>query len=212
MASAEIGKGASQSAANAQTQASQSSIAEQQREYDQTRSDQAPWRTAGQGALNNLTAASKGNLSSFHTSPNYAWTLSQGQKGIQQTAAAQGGLYSGNALKALTDYNQNQASGQYNNWWNQQAGLAGVGQSATNTTDALGQQSANNISNSLTQQGDARASGIIGGANSFNNSLNSGIQNGLGAWNAYNNYSNAQNNYLNTPIYTGYAQKYPVPG
>lgn len=203
--SASDGKSAASDAANAESQASAASIAEQRREYDQTRSDQAIYRDVGGRALNRLNNVSDGNLSSFKTSPNYAWTLSQGQKGIQQSAAAQGGLYSGNALKALTDYNQQQAAGQYNNWWNQNAGLAGVGQSATNAVDQFGQQTANNISNSLQQQGDSRASGIIGGANSLAGGINSGIQNGLGIWNAYNNYQQQGTNYLNTPIDTSYA-------
>ena len=174
-----VSSNASKSAANAQQQAAQQSTDAQLQMYNQTRQDQAPWRAAGEGALNRLNAFSTGDRSSFYTSPNYDFTRSEGQRGIQQTAAARGGLRSGNALKALSEYNQNLASGQVNNWWGQQAGLAGVGQSATNATDQFGQASANNISNNLMQSGDARASGIMGSANSWSNSLNSGLNNYL---------------------------------
>ena len=51
-----IGSSASKKASNAQTAADQAAIAEQRRQYDQTRADFAPYRSVGTGALDQLAA------------------------------------------------------------------------------------------------------------------------------------------------------------
>jgi hypothetical protein len=109
------------------------------------------------------TAATSGtpDYSAFTTSPGYQFRLGEGQKAGQNQMAARGGAYSGNALKALAEYNQNMASNEYGNWWNQIAGLAGVGQSSANTLAGVGQNTAAQIGNNLNAGADARASGII---------------------------------------------------
>jgi hypothetical protein len=122
------------------------------------------------------TAASGGGMagpdySSFYQSPDYNFRRTEGTRGIEQSAAARGGAFSGNALKALNQYNSNLAAGEFGNWWNRQAGLAGIGQNATNTLANAGQASATNIGNAMIGQGDARASGIVGGANAWGNLL-----------------------------------------
>lgn len=170
-----IGSKAAGKAADAQTSASNASIAEQQREYDQSRTDLAPWRTAGANALTRLQTP----ISNFQASPDYAFRQQQGMQGIEKSASARGGAFSGNALKALAAYNSNLASGEFSNWWNRQAGLAGVGQSATNATTQAGLYTSGNISNNLLQQGDARASGIVNQSNIWGNALN-GLAQGAG--------------------------------
>lgn len=162
---------ASSKAAAATTQATDATIAEQRRQYDQTRTDQMPWMDAGKGALNRL----QDPTANFTASPGYQFRLSEGQRGVQQSAAARGGAYSGNAMKALNDYNQGMASSEYGNWWNQQAGLAGVGQSSANAVGQFGANASSNIGNALMAGGDARASGIMGSANSLTGALNSGL-------------------------------------
>jgi hypothetical protein len=62
---------------------------------------------------------------------------------VTNSYGAAGGAFSGNALKALADYNQQLASGEFGQWWNQQAGLAGIGQTATNASSQIGQNNAN---------------------------------------------------------------------
>jgi len=157
------------SAANAQQRAADAATAEQARQYDQTRADFAPWRQAGQTALTALADPNK----NFMASPDYAFTKAQGMRGIESSAAARGGAFSGNALRALDQFNSDLASTQFGNWWNRQAGLAGIGQQATGSTAAAGQNAANNISNNMLAAGDARASGIIGSANAWRGALNS---------------------------------------
>ena len=121
----------------------------------------------------------------FSASPDYGFRRSEGMRGIEQTNAARGTGQSGNALKALADFNSNLASSEYGNWWNRQAGLAGVGQAATTQTGQFGAQAAGNVGNALMQGGDARASGIMGGANSWAGGINSGINNYLLARGGY---------------------------
>ena len=166
--SALLGASASKKAAKTQANAADAAAAESARQYDTTRADLAPWMQAGQNALGKLQDPN----ASFMASPNYAFTKQQGMEGIQNQFAARGGAQSGNALKALADFNSNLASGQFNNWWNQQAGLAGVGQAATNASGAFGANAANVQGNALMNAGDARASGILGSTSSLINGAN----------------------------------------
>jgi len=175
---------ASRSAANAQQRAADAATAEQARQYDQTRQDQMPWMDAGRNALARLQ-----DPNAFTASPGYGFRLQQGQQAVNANAGARGGLFSGNALRALTDYNQNSASAEYGNWWNQQSGLAGLGQNSANAVGAAGANAANNTSNILIGAGDARASGIQGQSNALTGTLT-----GLSALvpGAYNNYLNSR--------------------
>jgi hypothetical protein len=115
------------------------------------------------------TAAPGPDYSSFFKSPDYTFRQQQGMQGIQNSFAARGGAASGNALKALTEFNSNLAAGEFGNYFNRQAGLAGVGQTATNTGAAYGAGAAGNIGNALQSSGDARASGILGTYGAINN-------------------------------------------
>jgi hypothetical protein len=66
-----------------------------------------------------------------------------------------------------------------------QAGLAGVGQASANALGQFGQQAANNIGQLQMAGGEARASGIMGQANSISGALNSGLNNYMlqrGGW------------------------------
>lgn len=147
------------------------SIAEQRRQYDTTRADLAPYRETGYNALGRLNSAATGDMSSFQVSPDYNFVRSEGNRDIGNSFAAKGGAASGNALRALSQYNANLASGEFGNWWNRQAGLAGVGQNAVNTGGIVGQNSvnaitgintnaANMIGTNTMSAANARASGI----------------------------------------------------
>jgi len=160
---ASASKSAANTAADAQSAATQATIAEQARQYDQTREDLAPWRQTGQNALMNIANLSGSNgveamtqaQNAFQFSPGYQFRLQQGQQAIENSAAARGALLSGSALKAIGDYGQNVASDEYGNYYNRLATLAGVGQTATNSTAAAGQSAANAIGSAYTAQGNA---------------------------------------------------------
>lgn len=60
----------------------------------------------------------------FLQSPDYKFRQQEGLNAVQGSAAAQGGLYSGNTLRDITDYASNLAAGEYSNWFGRQQGLA----------------------------------------------------------------------------------------
>lgn len=193
--SAVLGAGSSiiagNKAAKAQKNAADQQVAEARRQYDQDRSDLAPWRTTGgaaiaklgslyglDGSTPNNTGTGAGAYGGFFESPDYQFRLDEGKKAIERSASARGLLGSGAALEAGNDYAQNTASAEYGNWYNRLAGLAGAGQAATNTGVAAGQQSSSNIINAYGAAGNARASAYA----NTGSSINSGINNVLSAY------------------------------
>lgn len=112
-----------------------------------------------------------GDLSSFFQSPGYQFRRDEGTRGIERGAAARGGAFSGNALKALAEFNSGLASQEFGNYFNQLASVAGIGQTSTNQTAAYGAQAANQQGRNAMYAGDARASGIIGQSNAYGNTL-----------------------------------------
>ena len=116
-------------------------------------------------------------MAGFFASPDYNFRRDEGLRGIEQSAAARGGAMSGNALRGLTNYSSNLAAGEYGDYWNRLAAMSGTGQTATNNTAVLGANFANNAGQNAMAAGDARASGIMGGANSWSNAINSGLNN-----------------------------------
>lgn len=197
-AAAVVGAGASISAGNkaakAQTHAADASIAEQQRESDQTRADYAPWRTAGASALGALTTAyglnptsgstnpgavgteqgqpASGAYGGFFASPGYAFRRDQGLQAVDRGAAASGRLKSGATIKAEQRYGDGLAASEYDAYTSRLAQLAGLGQSATAGTAAAGSTAAGNISNALISSGNARASSYTNAASAVNSGLN----------------------------------------
>jgi hypothetical protein len=85
----------------------------------------APYITPGTTALNTLSTNpyftnqfTSNDLNSY-LAPGYGFRLGQGQTATNQAVNASGGAMSGNASKALQDYTQNFASGEYANAFNQ---------------------------------------------------------------------------------------------
>lgn len=169
-------------ASKAQKNAANAQIAEQRRQYDQTRADYAPWRAAGQSALDRLTNEMKsGATTAFTKTPGYDFRLSEGVKAAERSAAARGLLASGATMKAVQRYGEGLASDEYGNWWNRNAGLAGVGQAATDSTTQAGMNATNNITGAIGNAGNARASSYA----NTGSAINSGINNVLSAYLAH---------------------------
>lgn len=160
--------GAGRAAANAQVGASREAIAAQLAMFDRLQQLQAPYQQAGTAALNQLVGLAGGvpaAMQQFQTDPGYQFRLSQGQRAVEQSAAARGGLNSGNTLRALTEYGQNVGSNEFGNYWNRLAGLAGVGQTAANTIGGAGMQLGANTAPLYQSIGAARGSAYTGAAN-----------------------------------------------
>lgn len=150
----------SKDAARASERGILAGIEENRRQYDQTRTDMLPWLEAGRGALGRLN-----DPNAFTASPGYAFQREEGTRDIGNSFAAQGGAQSGNALRRLAEFNSGLAAQDYGNWWNRQAGLAGVGQTSAQNLGSFGANTSGNVSNLLAQQGNARASGVAGSTN-----------------------------------------------
>jgi len=155
---------------DAAAQGNMAAIAEQRRQYDQTRADMEPWRVAGADGLNRLNAL-LANPDSIQDSAAYQWRIGQGVQGMDRSAAARGALYSGGQSADLMRFGQGLASQEYGEQWNRLAGLAGVGQSANSQLGALGANAAGNIGNAYANMGNARASAYGQQAQAWNNAL-----------------------------------------
>lgn len=138
---------AAEAAAKASKKATDASLTLQRDIYNQNRADQEPWRQAGVNALGQLADPN----ANFQASPDYAFRMNEGLKGVTQNRAVNGLLNSGSALRGLNDYAQNTASNEFGNWWNRQSGLAGVGQAANNSNANSGSNYANASQNALMQ-------------------------------------------------------------
>ena len=197
-----------QSASNAQQAATNAAIAEQRRQYDLTRGDYAPYREAGTKALGQL----QGEMGTMPTSqdvmnsPGYQFGLQQGQQAIDRKTAAAGGRVSGAALKSAAEYGTNYATTGYNAEYqrrqdrlNRLASLAGIGQSATGSSAAAGANMANNVSGSLSSQGDATGAARIAQGNIW---ANNGNQLAATAQNWARGYQS--NNPQSNPAYDSY--------
>jgi len=126
------------------------------------------------------------SMADFEADPGYAFRLSEGLKALDASAAARGGLLSGNAIRGGIDYGQRQGSQEYTNAFNRYQinrsnrlqpleNLMGAARSSTNqlagAANVLGQQQGQN----LMAAGQARASGYVGGANALSSALTGGI-------------------------------------
>ena len=144
-------------------------MAEDTRQYEQTREDWAPWREAGKESLAQL-----GNpVENFLKSPGYEFIRNEGTRNMENVFSAKGG--GGNAMRALNEYNSNLAAGDYNMWWGRQLGKAGLGSTGTQATTVAGMNKSNNIG----QNYDDMASIGMWGTNQQLNAMNSGISNVL---------------------------------
>jgi hypothetical protein len=139
-------------------------------------------------------------MSDFQADPGYAFRLSEGQKALDRSAAARGGMISGAALKAAGRYGQDMASQEFTNAFNRYQtnrsnqlnplqSLMGAGQSATNFVGSAGQNYATNAGNAYGAAGQAAASGYMGQANA----VGQGVSQYLG-YQSNNNLLNALNN------------------
>jgi hypothetical protein len=196
--SAAVGAYSARKGAKAQQQAADQS-AEVQREIFQKQTELAePFRQAGITSQNELmrllgiggdaSAADYGMLTrgyrpeDLSMDPGYAFRLTEGQKALERSAAARGGLLSGSMLKGTQRFGQDLASQEYMNAFNRaqaQLGtrlgtlgsLYGAGQAATQQVAGQAGQYGENVGNLLMAGGAARASGYAGMGNALNQAL-----------------------------------------
>lgn len=173
-------------------------IAEARRQYDLQRSDLAPYREAGGVALGQIGRGTadggefnrKFTMADYQADPGYEFRRSEGLRAVDASAAARGGALSGGAIRANNRYAQDLASQEFGNAfsryqtdlgnrYNRLAGVAGVGQMATNSGNQASQNytdnrasSTNNMVNNAQSLGNVRASQYGGNAGAITSAAN----------------------------------------
>lgn len=144
----------------------------------------APWRRAGEEALNTLRGRIQAGPGEFEyeKTPGYEFRLEEGQRARERSAAARGNVLGGATQKALTRYGQDYATGDYerqrSNFLREYyegltplQSLAGVGQSTASQTAANAQATGANIGNiqfqGYSNAANAQAAGQINAANAY---------------------------------------------
>lgn len=123
------------------------------------------------------------SVDDFEKDPGYQFRMDEGKKAIENSAASRGGLLSGATLKAIAKYGQDFASNEFGNAYNRYnndmttrfnrlATLSGFGQTAANTIDNAGINTAARIGDNQLQIGNAKAASSIATGNAINNGLN----------------------------------------
>jgi hypothetical protein len=230
-----IGAKASRDAASTQASAADRATEAQAAALERQIALQKPFTEAGTTAVNQLSAmtqpggAATQNFSygpfDYQADPGYAFRLKEGMNAMNATAAARGGLISGNALKAGQMYGQEMGSQEYGNAFNRylqnyanaqntfqlnrnnlldplkfltNIGQAGASNQAANVGSFGSSQAANTIG-----AANATAAGQVGAANAFT----SGIGNTLGQYqmnSMMNRYMSGQNtSAYSTPTRSG---------
>ena len=196
VASTAYGAYASNKAAGKQADAMDRASELQYRQYQEDVARQKPFYDVGVNALPELVEASRYQpftMDKFQADPGYAFRLKEGQKTLERSAAARGGLLSGGTGKALQRFGQEMGSQEYTNAFNRYQAeraarlqplqsLTGMGQTTAQQIGQQGQQMATNIGSNMGSAAAARASGYVGTANA--------LTGGLGT---YLNYSQGQN-------------------
>lgn len=198
---------ASKSAASTQADAANRATAAQQDALAQQMELQKPFTTAGTTAVNQLSAMTQpGGAATkdfayspfqYQADPGYAFRMKEGLNAMNASAAARGGLISGNALKAGQTFGQEMGSQEYQNSFNRYLQnyanaqntfqlnrnnlldplkfLTNVGQAgASNQAANVGSFGAANAANTM-GAANAQAAGQIGSANAYSNAIGQGI-------------------------------------
>jgi len=180
------------SAANTQADAAASATNTELEMFYQSRADVAPWREAGEDALNLLApkvAAGPGEFDP-EQDPGYQFGYQEFvEKPLLRNASARGGLGGGRTLKELTRYASDYATTKYDNfldrWYKSLTplqSLSGVGQT---TGQQMGQNAiatGQSIGQNQLAAGDARATGYINQGNIWGNVASGLGQNALDAY------------------------------
>jgi hypothetical protein len=184
-----INANAANKAAKSQERAAAEATAAQERMFNRQVKLQEPFRRAGVNALPELIAASRYEpfgMKQFQQDPGYAFRMKEGLRALENTAAARGGLLSGNSMRGLTRYGQGLASEEFGNAFNRYQAeraarlnplqsLAGMGQTTAANVAGQAGQFGQAMGANIIGAGNARASGYIGGANAMSNALSQGL-------------------------------------
>lgn len=203
-----LGAGAEKKAVNKATQAQvdayNKGIAEEQRQYDTTRSDFMPYLNAGTAALpkiNDLLGlngpdAANAAIQALKASPQFTSLYDTGREAVLANGAATGGLRGSNTDASLYDLGTGTLSSVIGDQLSRLGGLASLGEGATNSVAGFGQNTSDAVTKLLSSIGSAQASGALakggltanmwGSAGSFLDQAASAVAGGMGAPGGFN--------------------------
>jgi hypothetical protein len=176
----------SANAANAQMEAAKKAMGISDQAWLDQRRMQMPYVGAGKEGLDSLLGMLRGGgpQVDLNADPGYQFRLSEGQKALERSAAARGGLMSGRFAKDLGGWSQglasqeygnawNRAQADYGNRWNRAFGLAGMGQGSAQNIGNFGSQQADRIAQLYGAKGNAEGAGHMGVANGIGGAIRS---------------------------------------
>lgn len=174
---------ATNKASDTQLQLGRESNALVQKQYDTTREDLAPYRTAGsenltelQKRLPFLTSPITMDQATLEQTPGYQFTKTQGEKAVQNSVAARGLGVSGAALKGASTFATGLANQTYKdqfalentnrqNAYDRLMGLISTGEGAAAQTGVIGSKAASTQAGVNTTVGGQVGGNIVGGGN-----------------------------------------------
>jgi hypothetical protein len=189
LGSALIGGASSGAASRAQERAQREASAAEERMFNRQVELQEPFRQAGVNALPELVEASRYTpfgMEQFQQDPGYGFRLKEGLRALESSAAARGGLLSGNAMRGITRFGQELGSQEFGNAFNRYQAeraarlnplqsLAGMGQSTAATLGGQAGQYGQSMAQGAAAMGNIRASGYMNQANALTNALGQGV-------------------------------------
>lgn len=166
-------------ASAAQQASAQAGIDEQQRQFDITQQNLAPYLAAGTdalGAQRNLLGlggqqSQEEAIAQLQASPLYQSLYRTGKEAVLQSGAATGGLRGGNIQRSLADFGADTLTRVIEAQLSRLGGLSSQGAQSAMGQGLLGQNNANAIAELLTGQGNAQSAGILGAQSANNKGL-----------------------------------------
>ena len=162
-------KDAASQAAGAQTAASDASIQESRRQFDQIQQLLQPYSSVGPEALSGQKAllglsgadAQKSAIAGIANGPQMQALSQQGENSILQNASATGGLRGGNVQGSLAQFRPQMLNSLINQQYQNLGGLTTLGQNAAAGVGNAGQTSSGQVINALQQTGAANAGAAL---------------------------------------------------
>lgn len=220
------GKTAAKGAAKAQKEGIDKAQSSMDKYFQASLDTQKPWLEAGGRGLSQLESGiNSGEFETpvgqfqdlqfdFEADPGYQFRMQQGNKAVQASAAARGGLFSGKTGMDLQDYSQGLASQEYGNAYgrfqdqrnfnygkfgdtfnreravktdkyNRLASLAGVGQMTASNVAQQQMEQGGNLGNLAMARGNIGAQRSQAGYQGAMNLFNTGLQGGVLAAKAF---------------------------
>lgn len=124
------------------------------------------------GFTTNTGDAARAAFDQFRNSTGYQFRRDQGMDAVNSGYAGAGTLKSGAAMKAINDYGQNMATGEFANYMGMLGNQQSLGANAASAQAGVSQNMGNSLANIAMQKGDNAANAALAkGSSGFGNAL-----------------------------------------